>query len=77
MRTKEEIQKYTTAYNAKAYEQIKINSRKENRIGDLLDIACSKTGLSKAQYILNAIKTQLEKDGINADMLPQLDQETD
>ena len=68
---------YSVRYNAKRYEQIKIYSPAKDRIQELLDIACNQAGLSKAQYILNAIKAQLEKDGINADMLSPLDQEAD
>lgn len=57
-------------YNAKTYEQIKIQIRKELRMQELLEIACTQTGKSKAQYITEAIQTQLDRDGITPDVLP-------
>lgn len=57
-------------YNQKAYESICFRSRKENRLGELLDLAVEKTGSSKAIYIESAIQSQLARDGITIDMLP-------
>lgn len=60
-------------YRYKAYDTLQVAVRKEKRINDLLDFATKKTGKSKAQYVVDAIDTQLERDGISIDMLPAVD----
>lgn len=56
-------------YNDKTYEIITCRSRKTDKLNDLLDIASEKAGISKASYIIDAIRAQLEKDGISINML--------
>ena len=54
----------------KAYEQIKISSRRELRLNELIDFAAAKTSVSKAQYIASAICERLERDKVSIDDLP-------
>lgn len=54
----------------KIYDQITLVDRKENRLRELLGIASSQTNLSKNEYMINAVYTQLSRDGITIDMLP-------
>ena len=61
-------------YNKKIYESIGVRSRKENRIGDLLDLASKKTNKTKSVYVIDAIQSQLARDGITIDMLPDASQ---
>ena len=57
-------------YNAKTYETIQVRAHKTERMGELLTLAAAVSGKSKAQYILDAIKTQLAADKISVDDLP-------
>jgi len=57
-------------YRAKTFEYIQVRSRKTERMGELLTLAAAVSGKSKAQYILDAIKTQLAADKISVDDLP-------
>lgn len=57
-------------YNAKTYELIQTRAHKTERMGELLTLAAAVSGKSKAQYILDAIKTQLAADKISVDDLP-------
>ena len=59
-------------YQKDTYESICVRSRKENRLSDLLELASNKMEISKAQYVLNAIYSQLDRDGITISMLPKL-----
>lgn len=54
-------------YNAKTYEVISTRARKEEGYNAMLDEGARITGKSKATYILDALKTQLRKDGILRD----------
>lgn len=60
----------TAKYNSKTYEKVSFDSRKEYRLTELVNYAAKKKGVSKAQYIENAIQSQLAHDGITIDMLP-------
>lgn len=64
-------------YHKRTYEQIKISSRKELRISELIDLAADKNKCSRAQYITDAIRSKLAADGITVDMLPPLEDESD
>ena len=55
----------------KIYEVISFLSRKEWKINDLLKYAAIKKNISKTQYIVGSIKTQLSKDNITIDMLSE------
>ena len=61
-------------YQKKAYDTISFISRRENKLRELLDIASKKVGASKTQYIIDAIQSQLARDGITIDMLPDASQ---
>lgn len=61
-------------YMNKAYIEIKFRARRETRLNDLIEFAAQQTNKSKAQYMLDAIQAQLNKDGIIIDMLPSDDQ---
>ena len=65
--------KANARYNAKTYEQIKFQSRKENRLRELIAIAADKRGISSAQYIVEAVQVQFNTDGITPDMLPEVE----
>lgn len=60
-------------YKYKAYDTLQVAIKKEYRINDLVDYAACKTNKSKAQYVLDALKKQLECDGISIDILPPKD----
>lgn len=57
-------------YNLKAYEQIAVRSRRADRLNDLIDLAADRRGISKASYIIGAIRTQLEADAVTLSDLP-------
>jgi len=57
-------------YNAKTYEKVSFDSRKEYRLTELVNYAAALKKISKAQYIESAIQSQLAHDGITIDMLP-------
>ena len=57
----------------KTYDQIKFNSRKEKRLSELIDLASTQVGKSRAQYIEAAIYKQLSADHISINDLPPLD----
>lgn len=56
------------------YDSILIKVRKNKQYPIILDIAATKYGISRTQYIINAIDRQLEHDGITADNLQPPDQ---
>ena len=72
MKISESRYKANKKYDAKTYDQIKINARKDSRLNDLIDLAAAKTRKSKAQYIVDAIQAQLAKDGVKIDDLPPI-----
>ena len=51
-------------YDAKTYEQIKIISRKSDRLRGLVALAASRAGVSSGEYIRSAIRFKLEQDRI-------------
>lgn len=57
-------------YNAKTYDVLSIRVQKAERINDLLDAAIMGKDISKAAYILGAIRDRLRVDGITIDTLP-------
>lgn len=64
-------------YNAKTYDQLRCNYRKDERLNDLVDLAAKKLGTSKADYITTAIKSRLKADGIHLEDLPQIEHTSD
>lgn len=73
MATKAKI-KANAKYNRKAYESISIRVPKSLCLNNILTVAAQKAGKSKAQYIYDAIETQLHYDGITIDCLVDLEQ---
>lgn len=63
-------------YTIKTYETISTRARREDRINDLVDIGAARAGQSKAAYILDSITDRLQRDGITADDLPPLPDNT-
>lgn len=62
-------------YNRKAYETIQVRAKKDERLGELLNVGAARAGVSKAAYIVDAIKARLEEDGItSADIINKGDQ---
>ena len=61
------VNKYTAArkrandkYNAKAYDVLSIRVQKAERINERIDNAIRGTGISKAAFILDAIRAKLD-----------------
>lgn len=69
MKIDDNIYKYRKNYNANAYEQIKIQSRKEKRLNDMIKLASKKRNISASVYIVMAIEQLLSYDGITFDDL--------
>ena len=46
------------------YEQIAVRSRKENRRNDLLQLAADHKGVSKREFILDALDRAIDEEGI-------------
>lgn len=70
MRITEKTYNRNKAYNAKAYEQIKVESRKENRLRELIEAAATKRGETSAKYIRRTLTEAVNADGITIDSLP-------
>lgn len=64
---------YSNKYNSRAYDQVKVNAKRTERLPELLDIASERAGISKQKYILEAIHARLERDGISIADLPPVD----
>lgn len=60
-------------YAKKAYIKVSFDSRREDRLNDLVKLAADKHGISKAEYISGAIQARLELDGITIDQLPSIE----
>ena len=69
--------KANNRYNAKTYDQLRCNYRKDERLNDLVDFAAKKLGTSKADYIVTAVKNRLESDGIHLEDLPPIEHTSD
>ena len=70
---KSDAQKRADArYTAKAYEQIKIYSPREDRLRDLIAVAAERSGVSMGEYVRRAIWVQLQTDGIDASALDEM-----
>ena len=65
--------KANNKYNAKTYDQLRCNYRKTERLNELVEYAAQQRNTSKAEYILNAVRDRLTKDGITLDMLPPIE----
>ena len=70
MRIDEKTYRYRKEYNANTYEQIKVDSRKENRLRERIEIASKKHGIKSRQYIIEALEKAVQADGITIDSLP-------
>lgn len=64
----------TLKYDTKAYEQIKINSRREKHLNDLIKYAAQKRNMSASAYIVMAIEQLLAYDNITISALADLEQ---
>ena len=58
-------------YDSKTYIRIGFLTRKEERLGELITLGADKTCKSKSVYMKDAIQSQLLRDGITIDMLPE------
>jgi len=56
-------------FNDKTYERVSFSARKDQRINDLVTIAAQRSGMSKAEYMLTAIRAKLIADGIDESAL--------
>ena len=65
--------KANNRYNAKTYDQLRCNYRKEERLNELVELAAEKHNISKAEYMLTAIRFKLESDGVTIDQLHPID----
>lgn len=61
-------------YDRKTYEQIRIDSRREDRLRDLIAVAAGHLGISSGEYIRRAIWARLRADGIDAGALDEMPQ---
>lgn len=52
-------------YLAARYETISIKTKRTDRMNDLLDLAATRAGTSKRDYILSVLLAKLEADGIS------------
>lgn len=52
---------------AEHYESIAVRSRKDDRMGERLEIAARRRNTSKRDYILTVLREALEKDGVTVD----------
>ena len=66
-----------TKYNRKVFETIQVRVRKAERIGMLIAIGATRASVSKATYILDAIKAKLSADGITTADIDQEEQTKD
>lgn len=71
MRIDEKTYRYRKEYNANTYEQIKVDSRKENRLRERIDIAAKKHGVKSRQYIIETLEKAVQADGITIESLSQ------
>ena len=49
------------------YESIAVRSRKDDRIGERLEIAARRRNTTKRDYILTVLREALERDGVTVD----------
>lgn len=64
--------KANNRYNVKTYDQLRCNYRKEYRLNELVELAANNAKISKAEYMIIAIRAKLDADGITIDMLPDI-----
>ena len=62
-------------YVVKTYETISTRAKRTDRVNDLIDVAATRAGQSKAAYILDSIMDRLHRDGITAADLPPIPQD--
>ncbi len=56
-------------FNDKTYERVSFSARKDEQINALVTVAAKKANMSKAEYMLTAIKRQLVEDHVTVDDL--------
>lgn len=57
-------------YKSKSYDQINYRAPKQERLKQRINIASRLTGVSSAQYVLDAVRAKLEADGVTLESLP-------
>lgn len=57
-------------YIKKNMEIVTFRAQKTERLNDLISHAAHLRGISKAQYMLDAIRARLDADGVTIDTLP-------
>lgn len=64
----------TQKYHALHMEEIRCRVQKRERINDRIAIAARKRATTKAAYVLDAIRAQLDADGVTLESLPPSDE---
>ena len=70
MKIKESTYIYRKEHSKKTYEQINLLSRREDRLKELIAYAAKRKGTTSQRYMKQAIKAQLQLDGVTVDSLP-------
>ena len=63
-------------YKNKVYDTISFQAPRKERLNEQLEIGAARAGQSKAGYILDTLRDRLRRDGITADDLPPLPDNT-
>ena len=58
-------------YDKKTYDMFGFRIRKEERLGELMSLGAKKNNKSRTNYMIDAIRSQLTRDEITIDMLPE------
>lgn len=58
-------------YDKKTYDMFGFRIRKEERLGELMSLGAKKNNKSRTNYMIDAIRSQLARDEITIDMLPE------
>ena len=74
VRLKDSRRRANAKYQKKTYDTITFVSRREDLLREQIDIASARNKQSKTQYIIGAIRVQLDKDGITPDMVENKEQ---
>ena len=61
----------TQKYHAEHLEEVKCRAQRSERINARMAHAAKLRGISKAQYMLDAIRARLDADGVTLDSLPE------
>lgn len=59
-------------YNRRVYETIAFRSLRDDRLNEQIALAAERAGISRAQYMLEAIRARLDVDRITIESLPDV-----